>query len=225
MRQTVTRALRCASIVLAVAWLAGCATPYAPAGLTGGFREQRLAVNSWKISFNGNGYTSEDMVVKFWLNRCAELTVRNGYRYFALAPAPSRSALPNPVLAYDLAPAELERMQQPPGTMAPQGGMVSVRSSGGYVYVPSYGGSVRTWSKTGVILMYKEWAENRGGYALHAQTVLDMLHPFIESAGKTAGPSRQEVIQTAMKHADGGDTPLRAGRTAADMELPPVDPD
>lgn len=225
MRHTALAALRRASIVLAVAWLAGCATPYGPAGLTGGFREQRLGSNSYKVAFNGNGYTSEDMVVKFWLNRCAELTVRNGYRYFALAPTSARSALPNPVLAYDLAPAERERMQQPPGTMAPQGGMVSVRGGGGYVYVPSYGGSVRTWSKTGVILMYKEWAENRGGYALHAQTVIDMLRPFVQSAGKTAGPSRQEVIQTAMKHADGGDMAPRLGAPAGDMDLPPVDPD
>lgn len=37
--------------------------------------------------------------------------------------------------------------------------------------------------------------------------------------------SRQEVIQTAMKHADGGDTVPRLGAPAGDMDLPPVDPE
>src|SRR5688500_14754594 len=82
---------RVAASVLALGLaLAGCASPYGPQGLTGGFREQQLAPNSYRVTYNGNGHTQEEQVVNYWLYRCAELTIQNGYSYFGMVPESGR---------------------------------------------------------------------------------------------------------------------------------------
>lgn len=70
--------------------LAGCAgTPYQPHGFTGGFSEEQLDTNVFKVSFSANGYTSATRVARFTLTRCAELTLENGYRFFQIIDADS----------------------------------------------------------------------------------------------------------------------------------------
>ncbi|RYG37150.1 MAG: hypothetical protein EON93_04050 [Burkholderiales bacterium] len=71
--------------------LAGCATPtpYQPAdarsGVSGGFSDQRITSNRYRVSFAGNGATSRDTVENYLLYRAAELTVQQGYDSFILA--------------------------------------------------------------------------------------------------------------------------------------------
>ena len=60
--------------------LAACATatPYQPAGFNGqrgGYAEQRLENNRFRVSFSGNSVTSRDQVEMSLLLRSAELTV------------------------------------------------------------------------------------------------------------------------------------------------------
>ena len=65
-------------------FLLGCATAYQPKGLTGGFAETSLGNDMYQVRFQGNGYTSQDRASEFLLRRCAELTLEQGKRYFAL---------------------------------------------------------------------------------------------------------------------------------------------
>lgn len=194
-------------VAIALAWLAGCAAPYAPNTGRGGYKEEKLADNRYKVTFQGNGNTNEDMVVKYWLYRCAELTKQNGFTYFALlAPLGGRGALEGPPVGYDLTPAERARL------LAQDSGMVQVRSAPTYIYVPTYTTrTVTTWSKTGEVLMLKD---KMTPSTLHAQTVLDMLKKYVETQGKEQGPTRKDVIDAAMNL-----SPVPAGTVPAAVPL------
>ena len=69
--------------------LAACvsATPYQPLGTrgsSGGFAEQRIEANRYRVVFAGNDYTSRQRVENYLLFRAAELTVANGYDGFTI---------------------------------------------------------------------------------------------------------------------------------------------
>ena len=73
--------------VVASLALAACATatPYQPLhGSGGGFTEQQLAPNRYRVTFAGNDYTSRQRVENYLLYRAAELTVANGYDGFTI---------------------------------------------------------------------------------------------------------------------------------------------
>ncbi len=78
---------------LAVLLLAGCVTAYQPRGATGGYEEEKLADDTYRVSFFGNGNTPRGVVLKYFLYRCAELTLQRGYAYFELYAA-ERAGLP-----------------------------------------------------------------------------------------------------------------------------------
>jgi hypothetical protein len=61
-----------------------CATPYASNGLLGGYSDTALAPDVYKISFEGNGYTTKLRTSDFAVLRAAELTLSHGYRYFGI---------------------------------------------------------------------------------------------------------------------------------------------
>lgn len=67
--------------------LAACATPtpYRPAGTGpyGGYSEQRLESTRYRVTFAGNSVTSREQVEMSLLLRAAELTVQDGYDWFA----------------------------------------------------------------------------------------------------------------------------------------------
>lgn len=67
--------------------LASCAsvTPYQPADSRGyGYSEQRLESNRYRITFIGSGATPPGTVDNYLMLRAAEMTVFNGYDWFAL---------------------------------------------------------------------------------------------------------------------------------------------
>jgi hypothetical protein len=72
------------------ALLAGCATPTpyqplgAPTGVRGGFTEQQIERNRFRVSFSGNQFTSRERVENYLLFRAAELTVQQGFDGFTL---------------------------------------------------------------------------------------------------------------------------------------------
>jgi hypothetical protein len=74
----------------ATALLAGCATPtpYQPlgarTGVRGGFSEQQIERNRFRVMFAGNQFTSRQRVENYLLFRAAELTVQQGYDGFTL---------------------------------------------------------------------------------------------------------------------------------------------
>jgi hypothetical protein len=64
--------------------LASCATPYAPTGITGGFDAKELREDVYRVSFSGNGYTTNETAQTYWLYRCAELALEKGYYGFEI---------------------------------------------------------------------------------------------------------------------------------------------
>ena len=64
--------------------LLGCATPYQKNGLTGGFDETILSPNVFRVSFQGNGYTSLERAKDYALLRCAEVSLEHGFKYFVV---------------------------------------------------------------------------------------------------------------------------------------------
>ncbi len=68
--------------------LSACATatPYQPAGYDGsrgGYAEQRIDSNRYRVTFAGNSVTAREQVEMYLLYRAAELTVQEGYDWFA----------------------------------------------------------------------------------------------------------------------------------------------
>ncbi|ATQ44697.1 CC0125/CC1285 family lipoprotein [Caulobacter mirabilis] len=84
------RARTLAVMLAAATALSACATatPYQPnipgQQVSGGFSEDRIEQNRFRISFAGNTLTSRDTVERYLLYRAAELTVGEGYDWFTL---------------------------------------------------------------------------------------------------------------------------------------------
>jgi hypothetical protein len=70
------------NVICLIVLLSGCATPYASIG---GASEIQLAPDTYRVLFSPTGYISWDLAYRAALLRCAELTIENGYRYFAVA--------------------------------------------------------------------------------------------------------------------------------------------
>lgn len=193
---------------LAVA-LGGCASPYGPHGITGGFNEKKLGPNTYWVNYSGNGYTDEDQVVLYWLYRCAELTQENGYSYFGIVPESGR---PTSRLEHD--PGALKRLT----TYNPQDDEPSTLKvkGGGFVYIPSFSTyTVRTWHKRATIVMYHSRAgalTSEQAYALHAGMVMDKLRAYVKGGERSSAPHRRELIEAAMRH-----TPGFAGDAVQDL--------
>ena len=88
-RHTLNRAVALALLASA----AGCTTtptPYQPyraetgGGVHGGYSEQRIAPDRYRVRFHGNELTSRDRVEGYLLYRSAELTVQSDYDSFVI---------------------------------------------------------------------------------------------------------------------------------------------
>ena len=81
--------------LLILASLFGCATPnpYAPCSYfssnsqqwRAGYEDTKLQDDLFNVAYHGNGATSEMRARNYFLYRCAEVTVQNGYDYFVVA--------------------------------------------------------------------------------------------------------------------------------------------
>ncbi|MFT3830099.1 MAG: hypothetical protein QM691_10390 [Opitutaceae bacterium] len=73
--------------VSALLLLNGCATGYGRLNafsFTGGFSDKSLGKDVWRVEFSGNGYTTSETAQCFWLYRCAELTLEQGFDGFEI---------------------------------------------------------------------------------------------------------------------------------------------
>ena|SRR5690348_6043707 len=66
--------------------LAACATPYQPASghLGGGYEEKQIGGAVWRVEFAGNPDTTHETAQTYWLYRCAELTIEQGFDGFEI---------------------------------------------------------------------------------------------------------------------------------------------
>jgi hypothetical protein len=81
--------LRASAIALLVA-VAGCATPtpyqpLTPGSSGGGYTDQQIEQNRFRVAFRGNSMTSRETVETYLLYRAAQLTVDRGYDWFVMA--------------------------------------------------------------------------------------------------------------------------------------------
>lgn len=76
------------SVILALGACA-TATPYQPnrqgQQTSGGYSEQRVEANRFRVTFSGNSMTSRETVESYLLFRAAELTRAQGFDWFAIA--------------------------------------------------------------------------------------------------------------------------------------------
>ncbi|CAN5514106.1 hypothetical protein BH10PSE4_BH10PSE4_32870 [soil metagenome] len=90
-RKTMTRKAGLVAAVALAALLTACATatPYQPnlpgQSASGGFTDQRLESDRYRVNFAGNSMTSRETVERYLLYRAGELTVQNGYDWFETA--------------------------------------------------------------------------------------------------------------------------------------------
>ena len=73
--------------VLVLLTLAGCVgTGYRESGALGigGYKQQQLKDDIWRVSFAGNGFTTQESAQTFWLYRAAELALEKGYDGFEI---------------------------------------------------------------------------------------------------------------------------------------------
>jgi hypothetical protein len=66
---------------LACVMLSGCATPYGPHQLAGGYSELRIQDDVFRIVVDGNGFIHKSRIDYYAIVRAAELTVQQGRNY------------------------------------------------------------------------------------------------------------------------------------------------
>lgn len=74
-----------AGACMAVA-LTGCASTYVDADSTwtGGFEVEKVSGDIWSVGYYGNGYTTNETVLAYWLYRTSELALAEGYDGFKI---------------------------------------------------------------------------------------------------------------------------------------------
>ena len=77
--------MACCISVLLMLVLSGCATPYGKYGIAGGYTDARIDENTFSISVDNNGFTTQQTTSMHALFRAAELTVENGFDHFVIA--------------------------------------------------------------------------------------------------------------------------------------------
>ncbi len=65
-------------------FLTNCSTPYQPKSMLGGYSEEKILANLYRVEFEGNQHSKSEKIQNYLLYRCAELTQEMGYTYFAI---------------------------------------------------------------------------------------------------------------------------------------------
>ena len=79
---TIARAAPAVLIALTLAACAATPTPYQVVDQDGGYDEQQLETDRYRVKFEGNSATPREVVEDFALYRAAELTLETGNDYF-----------------------------------------------------------------------------------------------------------------------------------------------
>lgn len=80
-------ALLSAALLLSLTLLiAGCATGYQAKGaFSSGYSDMQIDENTYRVAYEGNGFTSNDQVDSMLVYRSADLTVQRGYDWFIMS--------------------------------------------------------------------------------------------------------------------------------------------
>ena len=72
------------SLIVFIFFIVNCTTSYQPKGTMGGYSEERILDNLYRVEFEGNQHSKPEIIQNYLLYRCAELTQEMGYNYFAI---------------------------------------------------------------------------------------------------------------------------------------------
>ena len=72
--------------------LSNCSTSCQPISFSGGYSDNKLSENIFRVGFEGNGYTRSGKTIDFALLRSAEITIENCFKYFAIVSSNSRNS-------------------------------------------------------------------------------------------------------------------------------------
>lgn len=76
--------LKLSSLFLIFIFLSNCSTPYQPKGVLGGYSQEKILDNLYRVEFEGNQHSKPEKVQNYLMYRCAELTQEMGYDYFRI---------------------------------------------------------------------------------------------------------------------------------------------
>ena len=173
MKSNIKKTVLAFAALAATAALTGCATPYQAEGLTGGYKDKPIDDQTLHVQFWGNGYSTQQMVHKYFLYRCAELTQQHGFKYFMVVP-PSMSGALAPTGTFVRSSGFDHSMMQKTGYYVP-------------IIIPSGGGGTNRHEESADIRMFNDDAVlNTRVSGWDAAEVLEQLAPFVQSSGKTA---------------------------------------
>lgn len=71
-------------LVLVAVLSASCATKYQHKGFTGGYTDQQLQEDVFRVSSRVNGFSSEERAEDFTMYRACEVTLQHGFDYFVI---------------------------------------------------------------------------------------------------------------------------------------------
>jgi len=72
------------TLFLFFAIITNCSTSYQPKGMMGGYSEEKILDNLYRVEYEGNQHSKPEKIQNYLLYRCAELTQEMGYEYFAI---------------------------------------------------------------------------------------------------------------------------------------------
>lgn len=71
-------------ILFSLVIIYSCSTPYQPKNMLGGYSEEKILDNLYRVEFKGNQHSKPGKIQNYLMYRCAELTQEMGYDYFAI---------------------------------------------------------------------------------------------------------------------------------------------
>ena len=71
-------------LLLSIIFIISCSTPYQPKGMLGGYSEERILYNLYRVEYEGNQHSKPEKIQNYLMYRCAELTQEMGCDYFAI---------------------------------------------------------------------------------------------------------------------------------------------
>jgi len=91
----VKQCLPALAVVVCGLFLSACASSYADGNgrWTGGFFTEKVGPDRWIVEYSANGYTTYETAQTYWLYRCAELALEQGYDGFEIVGSLQLSSL------------------------------------------------------------------------------------------------------------------------------------
>jgi hypothetical protein len=136
--------------------LAGCATTYQSSGFTGGYSDEHVAEDVYRVKFGANGHATRETAQTYWLYRACELTLEKGFDGFEI-----------------LSPIAL-------GAAEPSSARVPVF----FIFIPSVGGGVPKPSFEADIRLLKGPLVARPPKVFDARALKAALEPFVTADKK-----------------------------------------